>query len=175
MFRIRSVIDNQFFSTYPIHTSINFLSPILSRRRKSVSFLGLACNCGSVSRETWAGCRNGPAESPEVQQREMQSPSSAVEHMHQERLGSNQLEGSPGENDFRSWWTTNQSQNSNTSLEAKVSNSTQQKSITTTPGEMIFPLFHLNNNNLYSLPRLSRVVLSQSAACTSFRMQKLDH
>lgn len=95
--------------------------------------------------------------------------------MHQERLGSNQLEGSPGENDFRSWWTTNQSQNSNTSLEAKVSNSTQQKSITTTPGEMIFPLFHLNNNNLYSLPRLSRVVLSQSAACTSFRMQKLDH
>lgn len=102
MFRIRSVIDNQFFSTYPIHTSINFLSPILSRRRKSVSFLGLACNCGSDSRETWAGCRNGPAESPEVQQREMQSPSSAVEHMHQERLGSNQLEGSPGENDFRS-------------------------------------------------------------------------
>lgn len=43
-------MNNPFFSTYPIHTSINFLSLILSRRRKSVSFLGLAYNCRSVSR-----------------------------------------------------------------------------------------------------------------------------
>lgn len=52
MLRIRSVMNmnNPFFSTYPIHTSINFLSLILSRRRKSVSFLGLAYNCRSVSR-----------------------------------------------------------------------------------------------------------------------------